>query len=586
MKRKTICNVSIILLVCFSLAACTASKQTAQTSGTHVSVPAKSNKGTDTIEVERTYIDGCKYLALNDYENAVKSFSDVLKMDGNNDAAMYQLASIYLRYSKYADATEYAKNAVRLKPNNEEYQLLYGDILNYGAYFQKAADVYEKVLTQDPDNYDVYYRLSYSYEKAGDLNHAIDALLRLEKAAGSDESIYVELQRLYNINNQPEKAVEVMKELVQIDPQNPTYKRFLSEYYEQSGDPVMAEKVFDELLATDTNNTDLQFRKASLMEKSGDKKGYYATMRRALANPYGNIDTKIFYLVLFVDSLGKEEFVSEDSVMEWTRLLVTAHPEEAKAHAMRGDFLYYTDQLKPALESYSKSVALRADVYDVWIKLFYIDADLHLYDSLKTITDRAMEYYPNQPLSYYFNGVALNQQKKYDDAIKVLKRGLPLAVSNINLRSDMFTELGDAYNAVKNYSESDKAYDSSLQLDPNDPYTLNNYAYYLSVRNENLDKAAEMSKRSIELSPNNASLEDTYGWILYQQKKYNDAKTWIEKAMSHGGDKSGTILEHYGDILFKSGDTDKAVEFWQKAKATGEGSEWIDKKISDKKLYE
>jgi len=49
---------------------------------------------------------------------------------------------------------------------------------------------------------------------------------------------------------------------------------------------------------------------------------------------------------------------------------------------------------------------------------------------------------------------------------------------------------------------------------------------------------------------------------------------------------SGDVLEHKGDILFKLKRTDEAVVVWNEAKATGQASELIDKKIKNQKLYE
>jgi Tfp pilus assembly protein PilF len=115
---------------------------------------------------------------------------------------------------------------------------------------------------------------------------------------------------------------------------------------------------------------------------------------------------------------------------------------------------------------------------------------------------------------------------------------------------------------------------------------LNNYAYYLSERNEQLEKADEMSKRSNALSPNQSTYEDTYAWILYKKGNFRDAKVWIEKAINNGAGTNGTILEHYGDIIYKLGEIDKAVEYWEKAKATGDHSELLVKKLTDRKLYE
>ena len=95
-----------------------------------------------------------------------------------------------------------------------------------------------------------------------------------------------------------------------------------------------------------------------------------------------------------------------------------------------------------------------------------------------------------------------------------------------------------------------------------------------------------MSKRSNELSPNNPSFLDTYGWILYMQAKYADALIWLDKAIVAGGQENGTILEHYGDTLFRLGKITEALEYWTRAKKTGDHTELLDKKINDKKLYE
>ena len=124
----------------------------------------------------------------------------------------------------------------------------------------------------------------------------------------------------------------------------------------------------------------------------------------------------------------------------------------------------------------------------------------------------------------------------------------------------------------------------ALRKDPNNPLILNNYSYFLSLRAENLDRAAEMSKKSNLLQPRQASYQDTYAWILYQQNKYEEALEWILKALNNGGEKSGVIVEHYGDILFKLGEEAKAIEQWNAALELGDHSDELPNKIKAKKL--
>jgi Tfp pilus assembly protein PilF len=170
--------------------------------------------------------------------------------------------------------------------------------------------------------------------------------------------------------------------------------------------------------------------------------------------------------------------------------------------------------------------------------------------------------------------------------VQPFKDGKQFVFEDINLALGFCSNLGDVYNNLKEYEKSDKEFDKALELDPNNASVLNNYAYYLSLRKENLEKAEKMSKRTLELAPSSVSYIDTYGWILYQEQKYEEAKKYLEKAFEKGGNNRSAIVEHYGDVLYKMNDVDKAVENWQKSKALGNPSEILIKKITDRKLYE
>ena len=95
-----------------------------------------------------------------------------------------------------------------------------------------------------------------------------------------------------------------------------------------------------------------------------------------------------------------------------------------------------------------------------------------------------------------------------------------------------------------------------------------------------------MSERANILNPDNPSYEDTYAWILFVKGDLNQAKIWIDKAIKNGGSSNGTILEHAGDIAFKLGNVNEAVEYWKKAKESGDHSEQIERKINDRAYYE
>jgi tetratricopeptide (TPR) repeat protein len=95
-----------------------------------------------------------------------------------------------------------------------------------------------------------------------------------------------------------------------------------------------------------------------------------------------------------------------------------------------------------------------------------------------------------------------------------------------------------------------------------------------------------MSLKSNQLMPGQSSFQDTYAWILYQLGNYEEALEWINKALNSTSGAGGVLLEHKGDILYQLGNEEEAVEFWKKANEAGGASEFLPKKIADKKLYE
>jgi Tfp pilus assembly protein PilF len=144
--------------------------------------------------------------------------------------------------------------------------------------------------------------------------------------------------------------------------------------------------------------------------------------------------------------------------------------------------------------------------------------------------------------------------------------------------------LGDVYNSLGQHDESDEAYEAVLAIEPEQDHVLNNYSYFLSLRNKNLDKAEEMSSKLALKFPTNATYLDTHAWVLFIKKDYENALKVLEQAIATQKNVSGTIIEHYGDALFKTGNAEKALEQWKKAKSMGETSDEINKKIQNGKM--
>ena len=264
--------------------------------------------------------------------------------------------------------------------------------------------------------------------------------------------------------------------------------------------------------------------------------------------------------------------------------LQEAHPEDPNPYMIAGDLMLENNEKKEAWHQYLKAKEIDRSNYRLWYQLIILDSELGKTDSMIIHSEQALEVYPNQAALWYLHGTAWLLSKKPEDAVPALEQGKRLAGNNDQLKLQFNIMLGDSYNELKEYDKSDSFYEEALAIDANNPHVLNNYSYFLSLRNSKMDRALEMSEKLMTLAPDNMAYVDTYAWVLYKLNRYDEALKLLEKIVANTND--GTIVEHYGDVLYKLGQESKAVSECIRANKLGGTSDLIQRKIADKKLYE
>lgn len=590
-------------------------KKSKKTAAFDINDHLKGN-GADELVIQQLYIDASRAKMLQDFQKAVQLYKQVLGMDPMNDGAQYELAQIYTESGQYEPAREYidaavvndslnflidhtrealakdpeadvkklVEEAAGLYVNNMWYLVLQGDVLAYLGDNKAAANSFATLLASHPNAAEYYFDWAYVCIKDNDLEKALEVYNLAEEAIGLDEGIISQKQKILVELGRFDEAVQEIQKLVDANPGDVRYAQLLAELYQTNDRVDDAIKVYEKILEKDPTEPFALLNLAEIYKFRGDREKYMNYLKTAFADPDLSVDSKI--RVIYPYLLGVEDSSRKEEAFDLAQIVVETHPSEAKTHALYGDLLYQDEQKEEALAQYKEAAKLDESVYEVWQQIFFILSEMDRNEELAQETDKALELFPNQPIIYFFNGLANSQLKQYDKAVKVLNSGKDLAVGNLALKVQFYSSLGDAYNNLEQYKESDKAFEEALKYDENNSYVLNNYSYYLSLRGDNLERAKEMSLKSNELDPGNTSFQDTYAWILYVSGDYTDALVWIEKAYQSGGSESAVILEHYGDILFKIGRIDDAVSYWQKALDKGSDSESLPKKIADKQLYE
>jgi len=546
----------------------------------------KSNTLTEkqALEFDYAFIEGEQSNLLGDYNKALSWYAKCLKIDPSSAVVYYQLANIYLSQKDINAALELSRKAVALQKKNSWYQLQLAKIYQMKSMHDQACKVYDVLIGLYPEKLEYYYMEAALFASVEKRKEAIDVYNRLEKQIGISESVSLEKYNLYNALGNKKMAYSEVKKLIKKNPYQSRFYGMLADMYLKDSRTEDAYEMYMKILEVDPDNGLVQFYLADYYRGKKDLDKSEISIMNAFKSYKVNVDQKIQYLLGVLMNNDKLSY-PESVYISFLDVLVKQHSGNVRLHALYADFLNKKGDSKQAIFHLREVLKQEKTNYTVWEELLLLDNKLLDFDNMFKDSNLALKQYPKKELLYLFNGVAAVQLKKYDEALSIFQEGLKLCNSNIALRIQFMTNIGDLYYEIGDSKKSFLAYDEVLSFDSDNVVVLNNYSYFLSEEKncskENLIRAKAMSAKCINIEQNNSTYLDTYAWILFKLADYKEAKIHVEKALMNGGLKSGVIIEHYGDILFRLGEKEKALQEWKKAKKQGEASDKIDDKIKN-----
>ena len=570
---------ALVALITIGLGSCK-SNQTSFSKTDKKSKEVKSEK--EEIKLKNTFINANRFKIQGDVEKALIYFERCLEMDPTHGASLFEVARIKEGLRQHDEALQLAKKAVDVSPENRWYLSFYARLLDQQNMNQEAAVIYQKLIEHHPNQLGYYYELANNYLLIDDLEKAINVYNQIEEKIGVTDQISEQKQKLYLSLGEEEKAVEELKNLIAYYPRTAQYYGQLAGLYKQLGRKKEAIETYEKLQEFDPDNPLVKLSLYEYYLDGGENQKAYAVLRDAFGHPDLSIDTKIEVLLSYYTPSSKDEELRA-LVYDLCDSVIATHPEDPKGYAVAGDF-YNRDQLLPeARDMFKKALELDQSRFMIWNELLFINAQLEDYDALIKDSEAAMELFPSQPSVYLYNGIGQLQKENYSDAVLAFEQGKGLVIQNPPLKVQFLANLGDAYQKLGKYQQSYLNYDQALEIEPENTYVLNNYAYFLSLNKTDLVKARQMAEFCVKKNPRSASYLDTYAWVLYQLKSYDLALENIKSAYQLGGNSSAEVIEHYGDILFQLNRVEEAVEKWKEAEKL-ESTDLLKKKIHNKTL--
>ncbi|MBQ8455008.1 MAG: hypothetical protein IJ537_06705 [Bacteroidaceae bacterium] len=523
------------------------------------------------------YLEAEKCRLAEDYSSAMDLYRHCLDINPEAPEALYNIGLLYLYLRSDSIGTAYIRQACQRDANNPYYLETLAALYLNKRDAESSIPVLEKMAVLQPRRSDILSQLAQLYSTVGDTDKAIDVLDRIELLEGFSPQVSVEKFRLYKEKGQLDSAFVQLQTLCDDNPHDMNLRVVVGSQYMQAGDTVRALQIYDEVRQKEPTNTNLQLATMDYLRDTKQDDRYNAMRDSLLFLADSPTELRILMLRSYIADVQRDSTYAPRLEAAFDTLL--ARPQQdAQMLIMKAAYQVYRKQPQEAVcETMRKVLEVEPGNETALRELLQYYAEKNDEKGVEDISRRGLNYHPEEIAYAYYLGMALAEQKKLEDATDVLQQGLRVRTEFVSERlvSNVFGVLGDIYYQQGKEQEAFAAYDSSLVYMEDNIMCLNNYAYYLSLKEEQLDRAEEMSYRTIRQEPENITYLDTYAWILFKKGDYAHARSYMDKVVNPEktdqellSDEGlmGNLIEHAGDIYANLGETETALRLWKLAK--------------------
>lgn len=530
------------------------------------------------------YLEAIRQEGLGNFAEAFDLYRHCLEIDSLASETHYAISDFYSQISKDTLALYHLKKANSLEPENDEFAERLGQYYLSQNKIEEGTRVYERLADIHRDRSEFLDILTRIYQFKKDYPKMLETLNRLEEAEGESENLTLSKMQVYSSMGDEKGAYEELLRLVKRHPNDLNYKVMMGNWLLANSRKDEALKAYKAVLKEEPTNPQAQMSLMDYYRTTGNSAEADTLLYQILENPETEAQTRISLMrqVVADNEQGGGDSTRILNIFSRILSLPQLTSDMAEMHVAYMNFKHMPND--SILSGLNKVLAINPE--NIAARLQRLDIMWRDTIDEKVIAEceKAIDYTPEEPVLYYYLGLAKYLNKDDAGALEALRKGAANIKEDtpMEISSRIYMISGDILHSMNLPEEAYAAYDSCLNINPNEISCLNNYAYYLSEENRDLKRAEQMSYKTIKAEPENVSYLDTYAWILYMQKRYEEARIYIDQALkSDSTQTSSVIFEHAGDIYIRLGLKSDASNYWQKAIDSGsDNATEIKKKIA------
>lgn len=519
----------------------------------------------DSTSIGYRHIDAVKEFTIRrDTAKARHIWQEIVAKDSTYSPALYYLS---ITDNDHDQSLRYAHSAFVSDSTNKWYIANYAEQLITSGRYTRAIPIFRRLMRIDPTNIRSYHALAVIYGFNGMPYSAISVLDSAELRIGYNYYLADIKQELLLSTRQYERAISEGERRIEEHPYDTEAITKLADIYSYTGRDSLARATYERAFKLDTTNVATITAIADYYSRIGNTIRMLDYEQHLFRSDKLDVGTKLHRLSQYTADMNFYA-TNYHRVGGIIRQMAIEYPHNREVINIYAQHLIYGGEHNEALEYLLRHLddenVTPADY------LFVIQLEHHLghNDLMNSEMARALELFPHDVDILALYTYICSERGDYKSAISVLEWALT-GVKDNKARSSLLGNIGDMYHEMGDDKSAFRYYRRALGLDADNALVLNNYAYFLSLKDKNLDEALTMAERAMTLKPNNASYVDTYAWVLHRLGRNEEAKRAMRQALTLSSQMDDSLLMHYGDILWALGEKFMAETYWQKAVERG-----------------
>ena len=499
------------------------------------------------------------YQSRGNLSDAEQQFRNAIAADPRNPEFRGALARLYLAEGRKSQAEEYLRQASREFPDNPLGYRMLGDFYYATGDADKATWEYAAILREHPKDLQAkknYIQLLIQKARVDEAQVLDDEILQ-NNPQDSDALVYrgqIQMQQ-----NHLSDANSTLATAVKIDSGNAFAHYYLGVALEKLGNGTSAENEWRQAAQLRPDLIDAQRALAGVAMRKGDMSALERAASQIISQQPTSPDG---YALRAISDINRKLFGAAE---QDAHQAIEVAPQSPLGYVQLGNLNFVQKQYGPAGRAYQDALDRDANSVDALRGLMNTLLAQNQADKAIAIVHDQIAKSPDNSGFYDLLGTTLATNKKdwnsaeaafrksadldKDNSDALMKLGEVLAeqghtdeaiaiyqqaVKDHPREASFYILMGELYEAKQDWKKAQDAYQSALEIKPNDPLASNNLANVMLQTGGNVDVAFSLAQTARREMPDSAEVADTLGWVYYQKGAYQSAISLLQEAVKLG----------------------------------------------------